>query len=380
MTARKIETLGQEGVAKALSAYVDTVARGGTLLFHGPRGLGKDFVARGLMKALNCTDPGRCGESGPTCGSCRKVEHFNHPDFHYVFPVVRSGIRSSTDKSFQQFSRENTELVEKIHVSMARDPFFHPSFEKVVAHTIDTVRNILREAYKKLYEGRVGVTVIASCHLMTREAANALLKVLEEPPETRVFVLTTESPETLLPTILSRCRRIRFVPLAESAVRSVLLDHYDLDEEAAAQLARRSQGLPGEAIRLHEESRLPLMTTAREFFREISGGRSSRILARAEEAAAMSREEVLGLLDELVLFYRDTMVLADGASKETVVQAESAEVLEDLARRGALGDPGRGLARIERARYEIQRNANTKLCLVRMALDLADSGRAAAGA
>jgi DNA polymerase-3 subunit delta' len=377
---RPIDALGQKTAASILQGRVEKARVGDTLLFHGPRGLGKDYLGRELMKVLNCLEPATCGSEGRLCPSCRKVGHFNHPDFQYVFPVVRGHIRSSSEKSFQQFLREKSDLVAGYHQAMQQDPFFHPEddpkeFDRPPTHTVDTVRNLLVSSSKRLYEAQAGVVVLSSAHLMTQGAANALLKVLEEPPPDRQFVLTTDTPDALLPTILSRCQRVRFTPLQEAEVVSILRRFLDLDEEAARALARRAQGIPGRAVRLHHEARVPLIAAAGGFFRLLVEKAPSAVLDQAVSIAGGSREEVLGILDELVLFYRDTMVLADGGSRDSVVQVESLDLLSKLAGEGTLGDPNWGMTRIEQARREIRRNANARLSVTRLALDLKDRCR-----
>ena len=144
-------------------------------LFTGPRGSGKETMVRMLAKALNCLerDHDCCPEGRRLCDSCRRVDNNAHPDVHWLRPESKS---------------------RRIQVDQMRE------FMKTVN---------LRSSMGGV---KVGIAVDADC--MTEEASNAFLKTLEEPPAQTVIILLCSSPQRLLPTIVSRCLRISFGPVA----------------------------------------------------------------------------------------------------------------------------------------------------------------------
>ncbi len=164
----------QEAVAEQLHRSLRRGRLAHAYLFTGPRGSGKEAVARTLAKALNCT--GKDYDSCDHCDSCRRADEGAHPDVYWVRPESKS---------------------RRIQVEQMRE------FMKAVN---------LRSSMGGV---KVGIVVDADC--LGEEASNAFLKTLEEPPAQTVIILLTADPQRLLPTILSRCLRISFGPTTERA-------------------------------------------------------------------------------------------------------------------------------------------------------------------
>ena len=183
-------------------------------LFSGPRGTGKKSVARLCAMAMLCR-----GEDKPcgACGPCRRVLSGTHPDVHTVVP--------EKDK-------------------------------KTIG--VDALRDVIDEVSTKSFEGSAKAMIFPEAERMTPAAQNCLLKTLEEPPQDTVFFLITDQPGALLPTIVSRCRVIRFHPLSveDAARRLVALGE---PEENAMRRARMAEGCVGQALAIDEE-RLTLLS------------------------------------------------------------------------------------------------------------------------
>src|SRR5678809_779848 len=182
------DIIGHRRLVALLSRAVARETLPATLLFAGPRGVGKRRVAVGLAETLNCPTPvttpdlprDACGE----CASCRRIARGVHPDV----PVVEPGEMGSIK--------------------------------------IEAVRDVVDRAGYRPFEGRRRVVIINEADALVDAAQNALLKTLEEMPPASIFVLVSSLPDALLPTVRSRCPRIRFGPLAAGEVARVLVrDH-----------------------------------------------------------------------------------------------------------------------------------------------------------
>lgn len=185
-------------------------------LLCGPRGTGKKSVARLCAMAAVCRCEDAASRPCGACGPCRRVLSDTHPDLHTIVP-------------------------EKGKKSIG----------------IDVMRDTIAQVGVKSFEAGTKAMLIPQAELMTPQAQNCLLKTLEEPPENTVFFLITEQPGSLLPTIVSRCRVIRFHPLSaeECEKRLIALGQ---PAQAARQKAKIAEGCVGQALEIDDE-RLALM-------------------------------------------------------------------------------------------------------------------------
>lgn len=196
--------LGQEAAVEALRSAIASERIGHAYLFVGPRGVGRAPAAMALAASVNCPYRG-CG----TCDVCRKVLRKTHPDVHLV-------------------SAEGGQIV------------------------VDQVRAIREDAARAPFEGLMKVFIIDEAERLNPAAANALLKVLEEPPASALFVLMTETPDDMLPTVSSRCRRVDFVPLGASEIVEILTAHHGVGLERARWAAEAGGNL-ATALRLAKD-------------------------------------------------------------------------------------------------------------------------------
>jgi DNA polymerase-3 subunit delta' len=239
---------GVVGQARAVAQIERAIASGKiaqAYLFDGPHGAGKRTAAVGLAAALNCeVDPLGCG----ACGSCDKVARDLHPD---VLLVAADGAQIK---------------IEQVRAVTAR-----------LAYTP--------------HEGKVRVIVIDEAERLNPNAANALLKSLEEPrPHTR-FVLVSSASHRLLPTVRSRCQRVRFAPL-EQDVLCGLLRSLGIDEKAAREAALLCDGSPGRALALLQGGHLAERREVAAALERAAEATSAREAFHAAARAGTDREEI----------------------------------------------------------------------------------------
>ena len=187
---------------------------GSAYLFLGPNGSGKEATALKFSAYLNCND-GKLHPCG-VCGSCKKSLAFQHENSHLIIPTP-SGKKLSED------GIKNILLNEK--KLKANNPFYKITLPKAKTIPISDIRNLKKELFlKSIDKGRKIILIFDAHMLCTGDAssANALLKILEEPPENTTFILVSDYKGQLLPTILSRCQIINFPPIKNEKIISYL--------------------------------------------------------------------------------------------------------------------------------------------------------------
>lgn len=194
---------------------------------EGPQGSGTTEAALHLAMSLNCLREGgtewACGE----CSSCMKVRNGVHPDIHNVFPRRK---------------KLAPEMIQQMTSRISKDPYnpyYSATSDSIVVDDIRALRDTL---YLRAFEGRYKVGILLDADSMNPSSGNALLRILEEPPENCILILTTAKASRILPTILSRCILLKFPRFPDDFVRSYLIDEGLLTEEKAGEAAILAEG------------------------------------------------------------------------------------------------------------------------------------------
>ncbi len=316
------------------------------LLFWGPSGVGKGLAAMELAKAVNCTEAeaDACGE----CLMCRKIGNGNHPDIMSVQPVKKARIID-----------------------------------------VEAIDGIIELASLRPYESTWRIFIIHDAERMRGPAQNHLLKTLEEPLGNTLFILLSEYPQLLLPTIRSRCQSVRFGNLGAETVKRLLLRDRELDSGLAEAIASISQGQMSRAFDLADSDKRAVVfdvlerliagedpLAVSEEFAQFLGTQKSAVEASVKEKTEASdskemskedreqlKESQMALVDALCrrgtmeflylleLWYRDVMVYAATGDTERVLNRDRVDLLEATPE----GDPAKKIEAIEKARIYLER-------------------------
>jgi DNA polymerase III subunit delta' len=352
-------------------------ARAGTLtqslLVHGPAGVGKERLAMWIAQLVLCPDPAADGTPCGACQSCRTVDRLEHPDVHWFFPLPRP------DAATPEKLRDRLEEHRGAELAARRaDPHHVPAFEKAPAYFMGTIQNLQRLAAVRPAVGSRKVFVVGDAEAMvpqesSQEAANAFLKLLEEPPADTTLVLTSSQPGALLPTIRSRVLPVRLLPLAADTVAEFLVTEKGVARAEAETVAAASGGAPGKALRMLPDAGgagvlLKHRETARALLLAATGDSDApRLAAAAAVAPAGARGEFSATLEMLSLWLRDLMAVSAGAP-DHAAYAGDPELLRDLAARRRL-HPERvaaAILRVQEARELAAGNVNPQLILAAM--------------
>jgi DNA polymerase-3 subunit delta' len=238
---------------------------------------------------------------------------------------------------------------------------------------IDVVRDMQATLGLNPHSGRRKVYLIGDADRMNEEAANCLLKTLEEPPEHSMLVLMAPDEESALPTISSRCVQLQFRPLSRSLVASSLASVWGAEEEQAEMLAALSGGRLGHAVGLlGNDQALARRRAALEEAALLTG---APVLDRVEAAARYAkrytdaRSELFDMLDEWETWWRDVMVVKVGAS-DLAVSVDQLPSLNSIARRTPVAKAADAVRLIQQTRKQLLENVNPRLALEALTLGL----------
>ncbi len=364
------EVVGHEGPLGLLSR---SLARGSlppSLLFVGPEGVGKRRVARAVAEGLNClapvTDGVRPAGAGAPPASRRRAAHGQAA-------VARTtAARTAAVLPFDGCG----ECAACRRIAKGTHPdvlVLEPP--DAGALKIDVVRPAIAATAYRPFEGRRRVVIVDDADRLTEDAQNALLKSLEEPAAGSIFVLVTSRPDSLLPTIRSRCSQVRFGPLRTSDVVRLLTDAHDFGADEAHAAAAVADGSPGRAITSAARSFRTAREAALATLQALARATSAR--ARAQAAAGLSaakssaggeREELTTRIVLLASLLRDLALLASGGRSEDLANGDLAQALAELA--GAVGRDRavRAFGAADQAVGALRRNASPKIVALWLAV------------
>jgi DNA polymerase III subunit delta' len=235
---------GQRRVKALLASALEKNRLPHALLFTGPPGIGKDAMAVALGLGFVCENrtPGGCG----TCSACARRLRLEDPGFRFVHPVPTRPKSMKEEKYF--------EVLRERGLARIRNPYrsvtFAPELTTAPVIGIDAIRALRQESRLMLFGGGMRVILISRADAMTVPAANSLLKLLEEPPEDTVILLTSPASGLLLPTIVSRCQTLRMDRLNVTEIEEALVRRWETPPDAARLIARMSGGSLDRALEL----------------------------------------------------------------------------------------------------------------------------------
>lgn len=299
-----------------------------SLLFDGPDGVGKRTTARALAAAINCPQPGGDGDACGTCSSCRRIAKGNHPDIVSLVPNEKGTI------------------------------------------SVEMAREVIGQASYRPFEARRRVVIIDQADQLQTAAQNALLKTLEEPPPSSMFVLVTARPDALLETVRSRCPRVRFGRLGPADLADVLVRHCGVKVGESTGLAAMGDGSVSRALAQDTGE----LVDARDAALALLQGVASRppVAARLRLAqqlaevpkkrgAGSDRDVLARRLEALSLLVRDLGVATDPEAAGHLANPDLGRDLAGLSRHFDRTRVLGAFATVEQARRSLERYQSAKV-------------------
>lgn len=326
---------GNTRVKEILKRILDSGRLPGALLFAGEEGIGKKLFALEIARALNCRTP-RNNEACGECSACVRIAKLNYPE------------REDADEWNQIVWTD------------------HPDVGLVVAPKrvlrVEQMRQIEKEANFRPFEGKARVFLIDEADKLNDASANALLKVLEEPPRTSHLILITARPAMLLPTILSRCQMIRFAPLTPDEIETHLTTNKLVDNKTARLRARAAGGSMGRAL----AGDLVTFTSQRKAMLKVlnalvvSNNRAELLRSAEQLNEAQYRDEFEDRLDVLETLIRDAWMLSLGVQPSQLVNEDLLAELQPISEELESSVAANWILQIEDMREQLIVNINRK--------------------
>jgi DNA polymerase-3 subunit delta' len=301
---------------------------GGSYLFYGTEGVGKFTTAREFAKAINCSHPFAVSgevDACDNCASCRKITHFTHPDVEIIFPTPN--FERTSDGEYKK-EKDRIEI-QKYLEQLQKTPYQRYYFSKSTAIRIDTIRDIEQKIYFAPSEAKYKVFIILDSDQMTHQAANAFLKTLEEPPEYAVIILVTRRLSALLPTIISRCKKIQFYKVPSEKIQMILIKQYNIPEESAKVCARMGNGNVAKAIMLAKSEQFEAHSLTFQFIESLINKDFKQVHELSNQFSYNRNKELLtGVFDFLTLWFHDLVAFIHSPGQ--IVNQDRQKLLEDF--------------------------------------------------
>lgn len=321
------DLIGHEWAVDMLKKHIVNGTTRHAYLFSGPPGLGRRTLALRFAQALNCTTPVEPGVPCGTCRDCKQIESMHHADL----TLVHADAEGRTLK-------------------------------------VDQIREARKTLTLKPYMSKYRVALFLRFQEANDNAANALLKTLEEAPSYAVLILTADNPEQLLPTIISRCEVLRLRPLSVGEVQKALMDR-DVDEHRAKLLAHISGGRFGYALCLLEDD--SLLEHREERLNDLLTLLPASRVEKFAYADKLSRDK--DAMRQAMLFWlsywRDVM-LRTAKAESPLVNVDRNVEIEDLASRMDLSSTRLVVNQLEDSLQKLEKNVNARMLAEVLLLDL----------
>jgi len=309
--------LGQSQAKELLARSIRSRRLAHGYLFRGPDGVGKSLFARSLAASVNCRSREGIDACG-SCSSCRKYSSANHPDFMVISPE-KGTIR------------------------------------------IDTIREMKKSLSYPPYESIMRVVLLEDIHTMRQEAANSLLKSLEEPPDNNLLILTAESSRDVLATIISRCQVVPFYSLTLEQTQQVLQeDDPQLNDKRARLLARLSEGSPGKALFFKQTEIVDILEKVVTVIAEPVYSSDDHIGHVLEVAGRMAefKEHLASFLGLLRIWVKDLLLVSTSQHERISFDFSGQTAGDKQWRRWNREQLFSKLSAIDQAEKELDRNCN----------------------
>lgn len=299
---------GHDDIKARLVEMADNRRLPHALLLEGPNGAGKFMLARAFAQYIHCERPSGSDSCGQ-CPSCQQHASFNHIDTIYSYPVIKKAGKPTVSADYLSEFRE----------MMAESPFMNTEhwgtkFDAANTQTkiyVDEGAELTRRLNFRAHQSRYKIVLLWLPERMNEDTANKMLKLIEEPHEDTIFVMSSDNPRTILPTIYSRTQRIRVNRYDDSQVVNYLTKVQAVAPEAAVAISKLASGNINEALSLIKisKARKAFLDLFIDLMRKAYQRKIGLLRQWSVDVASLGREQSLAFLDYSARMIRENFIL-----------------------------------------------------------------------
>lgn len=333
-------------------------------LFHGQEGSAALSMAIAFATYLNCnnkTEEDSCG----VCASCSKMAKLAHPDVSYLYPTAggKKVLSENFIQEWREFVGENpygniSDWLAKINIKQGNFP-------------VEEARKLITDLSLKSYEGGYKIVIIWRVEFFNNAMANALLKLLEEPPQDTILLLTCESTDRLLTTILSRTQRFGVPQFSFEDVQNELVNKLNIGQDRSKELAFLAQGNMHKAFELAKSGDDNQHEWFAQWIRYVYAFDLANIVGFAEEFDSFGKEKQKNIIDYSLTIFREIFLNVSGNENLTKLEAEPLAFVQKFSRVFKFQNLPAIQKILDESVYLIDRNVRAKILFLDASLQIA---------
>jgi DNA polymerase-3 subunit delta' len=369
--------IGQEKVIEKLKSAFKAGRISHAYLFYGNEGTGKDAAAIEFAKLLNCKNLVNESEACDKCENCKKISEFKSEYFHFICALPAGKSEQTDSDPIEKLATTDFEAYMEQLFLKSKNPYYRINIPNANNIRINSIRDLISKSYLSTSRNYKKIFIVSEADKMKQEAANALLKVLEEPPKNSVLILTTSKLNSLPQTVIGRCQRIHFEPLAEELITEKILasestrNGYTKDEINIA--AKLSFGSYSRATELLEMGTTEIRDTAIKFLISIVKSEYSEIVSLIRSMATKTnKDKIKYLLFFLGVWFRDLLRVkhAGGKNESEIANSDIKERLVRFMANYPDTDIYSAIMELEESEKYIVQNIQLQLILLNLSFKL----------
>lgn len=364
---RFIDIPAHEVTKQRLRNFVSSGKIPHAILLEGPSGIGKFAMARAFAQYVHCENR-QDGDSCGICPSCIQHQTFNHIDTHFAFPVLKKSSKKAISDDYIEEWREF--LNDNPYMDIEKWPTMLGKSNGQPVIYVDESQELIRKLNYTSHKSKYKIVLLWLPERMNEACANKMLKLLEEPHDDTLFVLTSNEPKEVLPTIYSRMQRIEMKRLPDDVIAKILIDKYSISEQDAIALAHNADGcmLSAEkSISIKSEDKQFL-----EFFIQLMRLAYQRKVKDLKtwsiDVADLGREQTMRFLSYSQRLLRENFIYNLNISQLNYMNHEESQFSHNFARFITERNVEKLMQVLNNALVEIAGNANAKIVMFDVAI------------
>lgn len=364
---------GLAEIKKTLANAIDNNHIAHAQLFFGQEGSANMALAMAYISYLFCENK-QNGDSCGECSSCRKTSKMIHPDVNYIFPVIKKE-SSGDDESKKGLS---TAYIKEFRQLILQNPYSDlknwmqaiDAENKQPIISAEESRNVVKTVSLQAFEGGYKVLLIWYPETMNQTASNALLKILEEPPAKTIFILVSNAPDRLLPTILSRTQLIKVRSFTNEEISEHLVQYNECEPTQANDLALIADGNLNEAFKVYNVTESSFQQFFRDWMRMCYKFNLVEIIKMGNEFQQLGREAQKNLIHYGITALRNSFVYGMGGEELVKVDSVNKDFIKGFSKAVNPKNIDGLFSNLNTAYYHIERNGNPKLIFLDTSIQL----------